>query len=349
MHIKSIGLSYTLTCPLSCRHCMPSSSPQTPGKMTLEQAQRYIPVIAEFSKELCFTGGEPLLFPREILELTRFATGLGLRVSLVTGAGWAVDDALVKRRVEDLVAAGLRHLVISWDVYHEEFSRREHAVNLARRGVEAGLEVAVRITNPPSVDRSAYQAAFEGLEVRLETSQTTRLGRASTLPPSHFQAQDSPPQGACFTIMSLVINHDGKVYACCGPANFSTPHSPLALGDAEREPLQTILNRAEQDPLLEVISLLGPYGLYTLLLQSDLKECYRKPEGFSSICDLCLDLTNESRFVAAIREQLQRRESQIMIAAARLWMKHRLGPEHAGKLGLQRRNPEPSLPVGGSL
>lgn len=304
------------------------------GKMSLEQATAYIRVAARFSKQLCFTGGEPLLYPREILELTSLATGMGLHVSLVTGAGWVRDEATVERRVEELVDAGLHQLTISWDAYHEEFGMRRGAVSLAHAARRAGLRVAVRIVAPSGVDSSIYREAFGDLAIGFEETKLIRLGRAASLPPDHFSTQDSPPRGACLTVMSTLIHHDGKVFACCGPSDFSAAHSPLLLGDAGQEPLEAILTRAEQDPLLEVIALLGPYGLYRLLLKTELKDAYQRKGDFTSICDLCLDLTNEPRFVQAIRKQLESPEAQILLTAARLWMKHKQGPEWARRFAL---------------
>jgi len=129
--------------------------------------------------------------------------------------------------------------------------------------------------------------------------------------------------------MSTVIEHDGTVYACCGPSHFSANHSPLRLGNAEEEPLETILDRAVNDPILEVISLLGPYGLYILLQQSELKHLYIARKSYNSICDLCLDLTNLPEVVSTIRDQLLKdRSAQVLITAARLSMQRKLKPSY---------------------
>ena len=286
--------------------------------MTPEQVRSYLPVIARYTGAICFTGGEPFLYHREITELTAFAKGLGLRVSLVTGAGWVRDEAVARFRVQELVGAGLDDLAISWDTFHEEQAERAWSVLLARVAVEEGLRVTVRSVVTAPHDCSTYQAEFRKLPVRFETLPLIRLGRATSIPMGHSERQANPVKGPCNVVLNPVIDYDGRVYACAGPAYYSAPHSPLVLGNAEQEPLASILERARHDPVLEVISLAGPYGLYVLLKESGQAGLLRERNGYSSICDLCQDLTNSLEIVGELRERLAEPAARAMIEALRL-------------------------------
>lgn len=322
-----VGLSYTVTCPLACRHCVTESSPRARGRMRFEQARRYLVILPRFTSSTCFTGGEPLLYHREIVEHTRFARELGLSVSVLTGAGWVAQEDQAARKVRELADAGLVEMGISWDAYHEEFSARGHAVLLARLAADAGLRVVIRTTLPAGADDAVYREAFRDIPVYFVPAHLTRLGRATSLAPDEFRRYDEPPHKPCNAVMSTVIAHDGKVYACCGPAYFSAPHSPLVLGNAEEEPLEEILERATHDSLLEVIALLGPYGLYLLLKQSHAAALYNLRDSYTSICELCMDLTDTPEIVTALREEMGRRDTQVLLAAARMWTEHRLKPD----------------------
>jgi hypothetical protein len=146
LQYTTVGLLYTRTCPLACRHCIIESSPKAEGKMRQETAAEYVRTITAYSKEVCFTGGEPLLYYTEVVELIRFAVSLGLETSVVSGAGWVRVDKteIARERVRGLKEAGLKKLCISWDQYHEEFSPRAQAELLASLAQEFEIEVVVR-------------------------------------------------------------------------------------------------------------------------------------------------------------------------------------------------------------
>jgi len=320
---RAIGLLYTRTCPLACRHCITESSPQAKGRMRPEQVRRYLPAIRRFTQHLSFTGGEPLLYHREILTLATEATELGLEVSVVTGAGWVTSDAMAHRRVGELVAAGISRMVISSDRYHEAFTPREHALILARAACDAGIAVDVRTVVPANGNLEDHQEAFRDLPVRFESTSPLKLGAARDLPEADFHWQDGPPKGICNVVLRPVIEPDGTVYACCGPGHFSRRSSPLVLGNAEETPLDEILARGARDPMLEAISLIGPHGLNQLLAGCRRNGVSSPPRRYSGVCDLCLDLNGSPETVAALRERLEESDAQILLAAARMWAEER--------------------------
>ena len=319
-----VGLVYTRKCPLACRHCITESSPSAKGKMRLEQAKQYLPILARFTSSISFTGGEPLLYHKEIVQLAEYATQLGLGVRIVTGAGWVRDERTAHRKVSELAQAGVSGMTISSDGYHEEFSPRERAVLLARLAVAAGLDVRVNVVVPAdATSDDACRSDFAGLPVKGQPVQLMRLGMARTLPLEQFHWTDGPPKGPCGAVLKAEIDYDGTVYACCGPSTYSAKTSPLVLGNAEAEPLEDILERAIQDPILEVISLIGPYGLYHLLQGYPAgRAVFHERAKYFGICDLCLDITNSPALIAAIRERLHDFDARALVAAARMWHVH---------------------------
>lgn len=322
-----IGLSYTRTCPLSCGHCITDSSPHVKGKMQVDQVSEYLKVIPAFAHGVCFTGGEPMLYYRDILKLVSQARDLGLQTSLVTGAGWVRGEDSTRARMKALAEAGLYHVCISWDRYHEEFSGRDRPLRLARLAIEAGIGVSVRAVTITDEEKEAYHAMFDGLPVYLQVQLPIRLGRAASLPAEHFKFTDEPPDGVCAVILSPVIEADGGVYACCGPSYYAGKSSPLRLGNTFEEPLEEILARGREDPLLELILTAGPQGLYRLLKDHPLARArFKARPAYTGICDLCMDITNDPELVATARERLADLDAQRLRVAAQLWMKHKLMP-----------------------
>jgi hypothetical protein len=315
-----VGLMYTRTCPMACGHCITESSPRAKGHMRPEQVLRWLPAIRRFTNHLSFTGGEPLLFHRDIVAIVPAAREIGLDVSVVTAGGWVKNEAMARERIRELVAAGIVHLAISWDPYHEEFASPEIAMMLAEEASAAGITVDVRATLPAHRQAEEYQAPFRHLPVRLDSSSLAKLGTAQSLPDEHFHWSDTPPKGVCPTVLRPVIEPDGAVYACCGPGHFSRRPSPLVLGNAEEEPLEDILARGAADPILEAISLIGPHGLYRLLQSHPGGSSSVAPRRrYSGVCELCLDINGSPDAVEALRERLEDQDAQILLAAARMW------------------------------
>ncbi len=327
---KIVGLMYTRTCPLACAHCITESSPQVKQRMRFNTASDLIDTIAEFSPQLCFTGGEPFLFYREVATLVSKARALGLIISMVSGAGWIRSEANARRRIAMLAEAGLHSLCISWDQYHEHFSTPDRAIFLARTAIDAGVTVKIRTTHTAECSGLRYRELFAGMPVTFEKNDLVKLGQAASLPDSHFLFEGEPPQGTCGIVYSPVVEPDGAVYACCGPGHFCRKPSPLFLGNVFQEPLRSILSRALNDPILEIIYNVGPYGLYHLLKQHPVgQERFRPRSAYTGICELCLDVTNDPAFVEAIRERLEDQDVQRLLVASRLWRQALLAGRNA--------------------
>jgi MoaA/NifB/PqqE/SkfB family radical SAM enzyme len=320
-----VGILYTRTCPLACRHCIISSSPKATEKMTQQMAAELIDQIPDYCDVVCFTGGEPLLYYNEILPLIRQARALGLRTSLVTGAGWvsANKPEIAQARMRGLKEAGLQTICVSWDVYHEEYSRPENAQLLIEEAKALGIPVSVRGVVSADGAKPEIEDSLIRIQVNYEKIPVIRLGEAESLPEDHFAFSPQVSRGGCSTVLTPVIEPDGSVYACCGPSRGSNRSSPLVLGNVFQESLGNILARAQQDPILEAIERIGPYGLFQLLKnEPGLADILPQRSAYTGICELCLDLCNVPQVVQRLRERLSEHDAQALVTAARLLQTH---------------------------
>lgn len=316
-----VGILYTRTCPLSCRHCIISSSPKATEKMSSQMAGDLIEQIPQFCDTVCFTGGEPLLYYNEIVPLLRKAVDLGLKATLVTGAGWVstTKPQIAKTRLRGLKDAGLNTLCVSWDIYHEEYSRPENALLLIQEAKALGISVTVRGVIPADGAKPEIEDKLIQINVRYEKVPVIRLGHAATLPEDHFAFMPQVQRGGCSTVLTPVIEPDGQVYACCGPSRGSRQSSPLVLGNVFDEPLAEIFARGVEDPILEAIQRIGPYGLYHLIKDDPaLRDILPKRTAYTGICELCLDLSNVPEIVQHLRERLSDRDARALVTAARM-------------------------------
>lgn len=320
----TVGLCYTRTCPLNCADCIIESSPKVQGKMEKTVARGYLEALRKYSPEVCFTGGEPMLYFNEVVELTAEATEMGLRPTMVTGAGWVSLDKpyIARERIERLADAGMKKICVSWDQYHEQFSPREKAQLVVDLVTESGMECAVRGVIPSTCDWRTQAAPWEGKPVDYEPVKLIKLGAAKALPSDQFYWEEQMPRGVCSIVLTPVVEPDGMVYACCGPGRYALKPSPLILGNANEEPLDAIFERAVRNPVLEALELIGPYGMIQLLKDhpATKQHFYQRPR-YTGICELCLDITDTPELVAALNTRLADADAQMLLAAARLWLR----------------------------
>ncbi|NYF78406.1 MoaA/NifB/PqqE/SkfB family radical SAM enzyme [Granulicella arctica] len=291
--------------------------------MTPAQASEYLKIIPKYSDQVCFTGGEPLLYYNEILPLIRQAKELGLKATLVTGGGWVSQKKpeIARERMMGLKEAGLDTLLVSWDDYHEEFSPAENALLLVEICKEIGLPNFVRGVMSAFGPNPRIEQKLVNIDVNYQKVSVLRLGTAATLPEEHFTFKAFAGKGGCSTALQAVIEPDGNVYACCGPARFAKkPSSPLVLGNTADEDLDSILHRAVRDPLVEAISSIGPYGLFQLIKdEPSLRGLLPVRDRYTGICELCLDMNDVPAVVQRIRERLDDDGVRMAIAAAHLY------------------------------
>jgi len=286
-------------------------------------ASEYIKVIPKYSDQLCFTGGEPLLYYNEIVPLIRQGKELGLRVSLVTGAGWVntAKPHIARERIFGIKQAGLDSLVVSWDSYHEEFSPPENALLLLELAAEVGLSVQVRGVMSSSGPSPRIEQTLVNINVNYQKVKLLRLGSAARLPEDHFIFGDIPRTGGCANIMQPVIEPNGQVYACCGPSrNSKNASSPLILGNTNNESLESIFHRAVRDPLLEAIATVGPHSLFNLVKNDpSLSDILPVRSRYTGICELCLDMNDLPAVVERLRERLSETGVSKVLTATRLY------------------------------
>ncbi|MER7082306.1 pyrroloquinoline quinone biosynthesis protein E [Saccharopolyspora kobensis] len=123
----------TYDCPLHCPYCSnPLRMADYAEELTTAEWQRVIGEAQELGVlQLHLSGGEPLR-RRDVVDIVRFGSGLGLYTNLITsGIG------LSRRRAEQLREAGLEHVQLSVQAHEAAASDRIAGTPSFRRKVEA--------------------------------------------------------------------------------------------------------------------------------------------------------------------------------------------------------------------
>jgi pyrroloquinoline quinone biosynthesis protein E len=127
----------TYSCPLSCAYCSnPINLAGYRDELTTAEWQRVLAEAQQLGVLQChLSGGEPLL-RRDLVEIVKSASELGLYTNLVTSA-----IGFSRRRAEELRAAGLDHVQISIQADEPVVSDRIAGIPSFERKIEAARVV----------------------------------------------------------------------------------------------------------------------------------------------------------------------------------------------------------------
>ena len=119
MEVAALHLAYSFACNLSCAHCIFRCGPNDHRTMGVHRAKGFIEQAGEAgTRKIVFTGGEPLLHPRELRSLIRHTAAQGMKSALITNAAWASSGTETKAYLSDLKEMGLESITLSTDRYH---------------------------------------------------------------------------------------------------------------------------------------------------------------------------------------------------------------------------------------
>jgi len=139
----------TNRCNLRCQHCYIEAEDQSyRDELSTAEAVSFIEDLAQMKVPvLLFSGGEPLL-RRDLMELGRLASSLGLR-PVISSNGTLID----RETAEQIRDAGFQYVGISIDGLpptHDRFRRKEGAFAQALRGIreclDCGIKTGIRFT-----------------------------------------------------------------------------------------------------------------------------------------------------------------------------------------------------------
>jgi MoaA/NifB/PqqE/SkfB family radical SAM enzyme len=311
-----LGIMYSHTCNIACRHCGILSSPHNKARMKLEDALRFIDeagALHPFIRTIAFTGGEPFLFQDEHAAMFARCRELGLATRVVTNGFWAptVDAGLkVLRRMQE---AGLGELNFSADKWHLEFL--DPAV--LRNALECARQLRfVRIVSfvidsdehpigefcrlyeiPADSVRLFRRSVFEEIyadparahelndKIFLSAGHVIGLGRAAEYPEEVFDRPlDAYANAGCDEIANRpVIYPDGDFQACCCAGG---KVKAFSVGNLHSASLRDLIARMRDRTHFRFINAFGPKEMYEAVRQ--VRPSVKRKLLHSSICEICV-------------------------------------------------------------
>jgi pyruvate-formate lyase-activating enzyme len=289
------GLYLLLTrrCPLLCAHCSTSSTLNS-EEVEEEDLLRFVNTLTpDCRPEIIFlSGGEPLLRPRLVRQITEKAHACGARVVMITGMFFA-RQAKIPRLIEEALL-GPDHIMTSLDIFHERQVPRANVLQVVRKLVDSGKDVSIQIAgwneqDPYLQEVTTSVREYLGDRVPMLVETLKCLGRAKQLEQLHmFKPPDPISQtepAPCVMTSWPVITWNGTIVACCNEDvvdGIDAPH--LRLGHIATEDWQTVRDRHLRSNMVRVLRTFGPiyvnkqYGSGKVSCGGYCTTCHKLPD-----------------------------------------------------------------------
>jgi Radical SAM superfamily/4Fe-4S single cluster domain len=289
--MERVNFRFTYHCNIACRHCYNSSGPYQKAKRIARETM--LAVVKQMPeagiKYLNLTGGEPLLYPDDVMAL--IAAGRAARldgISIYTNGFWARTDLHAEQTLERLAQVGFMqgrgdHIKVSTGAYHQEFIAFDRILTLARAyhrrfaerlPVDFELAPGARLT----IEDVRHRINSAGLndQIKLWFRDVAPLGRGREIPDIRVSEIDAP----CQAINEIAFDPDGNVRPCCGLNN---ENHGIVIGRTDRHCLKTLAKRMQNDPILQFLS------MHRLDRIFDHVAAPKNSGGYHGSCDLCQD------------------------------------------------------------
>lgn len=323
--LSNISFMLTYKCTIACPHCIVNAGPNRKEEMDVHRALDWIDQAAAYAegqiKGLALTGGEPFYNIGHLRRISAYAQAKGFVTSVVTNAFWAKEKNEALDTLNEVPA--IDYLSISTDVHHQRFIPIETIRNAVWAARETGRQFNIAICTD-NEENPEYQSILRQLE-SIVTPDDIRI--AVTYPAGralkHHNALNHehsarPTVSACTMASAPVVYPDGNVMACIGPVLTISGACPLRLGNLNENSLQSILDNAEINPVLQIIRVWGPAKLVSLLTRAGKAELLPREYISNSTCDICYKLFSDDRIIAELEAILAERRYLDIIAYARM-------------------------------
>ncbi len=161
----------TSSCNLDCLHCRASATREPkPGELTTEEGYSLLEEVAAAGTKLLILSGGESLMRSDVLDLARFGTSKGLRMTLATNGSLITPEL-----AQGMKDAGIARVSVSLDGVtadmHDRFRGRDGAFELALKGIETliGHSIPVQVNTTVAAMNVSQMDSFpvflEGLKV----------------------------------------------------------------------------------------------------------------------------------------------------------------------------------------
>lgn len=294
--INKITFFYTYKCNANCRHCIYCCDSKRKEKMDPKIVSKQLKEITETGiKKVCFSGGEPLIYSKEIIPLIREAKKNGIKTEIISNGFWATSEKETTQMINELKKSGLNDLKISVGPLHQEFIPIENVLRILKEKervpslhINLWLET---IRNEKLLDilnvLSKKRKFLSGFNT------VVPFGRAANLPEKELSYYENIKEKCFFT--TTVIAPNQKAFICCFGA-LKGKNSPYFIGNTRKKSLKEIIWEHRKNKLVEYLQSKGPYKLVKELGKRRIKPLkLNRKKKFVFLCHYCIEKISSYR------------------------------------------------------
>ena len=303
MIINRLEFEVTYRCNSHCKHCQVEEYKRhlTPQAIDAGLAVEIVTKIGrKYQPGSVMTfGGEPLLYLDVVCAIHEAATQCGIPSrQVITNAGLPRSETLADDTARLLAASGVNDICISIDAFHQEYVPLEVVERNVRAYIDAGIPnlqwnacwvVSTEDDNPYNRHTRQILHRLSYLPVRTGRGNILQpAGNAQKWLADYFPAKNLFPGGTCED-----VPYSGRLDEVEGVS--ISPHAGVSIcndweiGNAKEQDILSILAGYDPEDIPEAKAILNG-GMQGLTEFARSKGIELDPEGYYSICEMCLQL-----------------------------------------------------------
>jgi len=307
--VSRLEFAVTYLCNAKCRHCYSIQKEERfPKHIDKSLAIEIVRKIGrKYNPESIMTfGGEPLLFPEIVYAIHKEAMDVGIpRREIITNGYWSKDFKKIEEIAEKLLLSGVNDVCISVDVFHQE----QIPLDIVRKAAESCLQVGIKDIawnpcwiisedndNQYNQKTKAILKELEDLPVRksegnvMEPDGLALVHLKKFLPPKEKipagKCGDMPYTDPLDSIKGICIEPDGEVAVC----------NDFYIGNASKTDIINLIENYDPFKVPEMKAIIEN-GMEGLINWARTKGVEPDPEGYYSICQMCVDIRKRANKV----------------------------------------------------
>ncbi|OYD16520.1 hypothetical protein CH333_03200 [candidate division WOR-3 bacterium JGI_Cruoil_03_44_89] len=300
--VNRIEFAVTYLCNAKCKHCYSIQNKKSfPKHIDKPLAVKIVKKVGEkYSPESIMTfGGEPLLFPEIVCAIHKEAMDVGIPSrEIITNGYWSKNAKKIIEIAKNLAESGVNEIYVSVDAFHQE----QISLDIVRKTIESCLQEGIEniVWDPCWVvsednDNQYNQKTksilkeLEDLPVRksegnvMEPDGLALINLKEFLPP-----KEKIPAGKCGSmpytdpldsVKGICVEPDGEIAVC----------NDFYIGNAFKSDIINLIEDYDPFKIPEMRAIIEN-GMEGLINWARTKGVEPDPEGYYSICQMCIDI-----------------------------------------------------------